>query len=216
MVHRNARKYVFLLPLILLNLIFMGFGDYHPFIRNISIWLAVATLAFALYASNVGRMYFLAVVSLAVLATAAWNHALATSGWFAIVVVAFFNALTALAPIAILRKVRKDFAEEGVDAEVILGALCAYLYIGLWFAIINRSVAILSNAPFFAQPGAERMLNHIYFSFITLTTTGYGDLTPAYGPGRMLAAIEAIIGQLYLVSVVAIVVSAYSKRRHPS
>jgi len=59
-------------------------------------------------------------------------------------------------------------------------------------------------------------VNHIYFSFITLTTTGFGDLTPAYGPGRMLAAIEAIIGQLYLVSVVAIVVSAYSGRRHPS
>jgi len=46
---------------------------------------------------------------------------------------------------------------------------------------------------FFAQPGAENMVNHIYFSFITLTTTGFGDLTPAYGPGRMLAAIEAII-----------------------
>jgi hypothetical protein len=179
-------------------------------------WFAVATLALALYASNVGRIYLLAVVSLALIATAAWNPALASSGWSAIVVVAIFNALTALAPIAILRKVRKDFAEEGVDAEVILGALCAYLYIGLWFAIINRSVAILSNAPFFVQPGAENMLNHIYFSFITLTTTGYGDLTPAYGPGRMLAAIEAIIGQLYLVSVVAIVVSAYSKRRQPS
>lgn len=216
MVHRKSGKYAFLLPLILLDLVVMGFGDYHPFIRNISIWLAVATLALALYASNVGRMYFLAVVSLALIATAAWKPALAYSGWFAIVVVAIFNALTALAPIAILRKVRKNFAEEGVDAEVILGALCAYLYIGFWFALINRSVGILSKAPFFAQPGAENMLNHIYFSFITLTTTGYGDLTPAYGPGRMLAAIEAIIGQLYLVSVVAIVVSAYSKRRHPS
>lgn len=214
--HRKRANYASLLPLILLNLVVFGFGDYHPFIRNISMWLAVATLALALHASNVGRVYFLAVVSLALIATAVRNSAPAYSAWFEIVVVAFFNALTALAPIAILRKIRKDFAEEGVDAEIVLGALCAYLYIGFWFALLNRSVAILSNAPFFAQSGAENMLNHIYFSFITLTTTGYGDLTPAYGPGRMLAAIEAIIGQLYLVSVVAIVVTAYSRRRKQS
>ena len=75
--HRKSAKYAFLLPLILLNLVVMGFGDYHPFIRNIAIWLVVATLALALYASNVGRMYFLAVVSLALIATAAWNPALA-------------------------------------------------------------------------------------------------------------------------------------------
>lgn len=215
LVHRKSAKYALLLPLILLNLVVLGFEDYHPFIRHITIWLAVATLALALYASDVGRMYLLAVASLALIAAAAVKPAVAYSGWFAFVAVAIFSTATALAPIAILRKVQKEFVEEGVDAEVILGALCAYLYIGFWFALINRSVAIISNASFFAQPGAESMLNHIYFSFITLTSTGYGDLTPAYGPGRMLAAIEAIIGQLYLVSVVAIVVSAYSKRRQP-
>ena len=58
----------------------------------------------------------------------------------------------------------------------------------------------------------ETFLNYLYFSFVTLTTTGFGDLSPAHGPGRMLAAIEAVVGQLYLVSVVAIVVSAYRKR----
>ncbi len=74
-------------------------------------------------------------------------------------------------------------------------------------------MATLSDAPFFAQPGADNFLNYLYFSFISLTTTGFGDLSPAYGPGRMLAAIEAVVGQLYLVTVVAIVVSAYRKRR---
>jgi len=56
-------------------------------------------------------------------------------------------------------------------------------------------------------------LNYLYFSFITLTTTGYGDISPAFGPGRMIAVTEAVIGQLYLVSVVAIVVSAFGKRK---
>ncbi len=212
-IHGKSPKFAWLLPLILLNLVVSGFGDSHPVMRNVSLWLATATLALALYVSEVGRTFFLAVASLVLLTAAAWKTALAHHGGFEVVVVTSFSVLTALAPVAILRKVKKEVAEKGADAEVVLGTLCAYLYIGNWFAVIYRSVAILSDAPFFAQPGADTMMNYVYFSFITLTTTGYGDLSPAYGPGRMLAVIEAVIGQLYLVSVVAIVVSEFRKRR---
>ena len=212
-IHGKSPKFAWLLPLILLNLAVSGFGDSHPLMRSVSVWLATATLALALYVSEVSRTYFLAVASLVLFMAVAWRSALVYHGWFEIVVVASFNVLTALAPVAILRKVKKEVAREGADAEVLLGTLCAYLYIGNWFAVIYRSMATLADAPFFAQPGADTMMNYIYFSFITLTTTGYGDLSPAYGPGRMLAAIEAVIGQLYLVSVVAIVVSEYRKRR---
>jgi len=196
-----------------LNLVVLGFEEYHPFLRGMARWLALATLILALYVSRVGRVFFLGVGSLALIAAAAWRPALVFRGTLEIVVVGSFTALVALAPIAILRKVRKEFVEEGVGADVVLGALCAYLYIGSWFAFAYRSVALLSRAPFFAQPGAERPLNYLYFSFITLTTTGFGDLSPVYGPGRMLAAVEAIIGQLYLVTVVALVVSAFRKGR---
>jgi hypothetical protein len=120
-----------------------------------------------------------------------------------------------LVPVAILRKIGKEFTEEGVDLEVVLGALCAYLFIGAYFAFLYDVMANLSKSPFFAQPGADSKLNYLYFSFITLTTTGYGDISPAFGPGRMIAVTEAVIGQLYLVSVVAIVVSAYGKRKAP-
>ena len=118
-----------------------------------------------------------------------------------------------LVPVAILRKIGKEFTEEGVDLEVVLGALCAYLFIGAYFAFLYDVMANLSKSPFFAQPGADGKLNYLYFSFITLTTTGYGDISPAFGPGRMIAVTEAVIGQLYLVSVVAIVVSAFGKRK---
>jgi len=212
-IHGESPKFAWLLPLILLNFFVFGFGDSHPFLKTVSLWLTAATLALALYVSEVSRTFFLAVASLILLATAAWRPALVYHGGFEIVVVAIFNVLTALAPVAILRKVKKEIAEKGADSEVVLGSLCAYLYIGNWFAVIYRSVGTFGNAPFFAQPGADTMMNYIYFSFITLTTTGFGDLSPAFGPGRMLAAIEAVIGQLYLVSVVAIVVSEYRKRR---
>jgi len=212
-IHGKSPKFAWLLPLILLNLVVSGFGDSHPLLKSVNLWLATATLALALYLSEVGRTYFLVVASLMLFAAATWKTALMSHGWFEIVIVASFTVLTALAPVAILRKVKKEVAEVGADAEVLLGTLCAYLYIGNWFAVIYRSAATLADAPFFAQPGADTMMNYVYFSFITLTTTGFGDLSPAYGPGRMLAVIEAIIGQLYLVSVVAIVVSEFRKRR---
>ena len=139
----------------------------------------------------------------------------AQQGLAEIVVLVAFGALIAIAPFAILRRVRWEFMEGGADSEVLTGALCAYLYIGNWYAFLYRSLAVLSKAPFFAQPGAEDASNYLYFSFVTLATVGYGDLTPAFGPGRMLAATEGIVGQLYLVSVVALVVSAYGKRKGP-
>ncbi len=212
-VRRKSANFGFLLPLILLSLLVSGFEEYHPILQRISRWLAVATLVVTLAASNVGRGYSLGVAALGLIAVALWKYSLVHPGWIEIVVVVSFNALVALAPIAILRKVRKEFAEEGVGMEVVLGSLCAYLYIGTLFAFIARAVATLSNKPFFDQPGADNPLNYMYFSFITLTSTGFGDLTPAYGPGRMITAIEAVVGQLYLVTVVALVVSAYRKRR---
>lgn len=199
--------------MILLDLVVSGFGDGHPAMRSVGLWLAAATMMLALYVSEVSRTFFLAVASLVLFAAAAWKPALMYRGWFEIVVVASFAVLTALAPVAILRKVKKEVALKGADDEVVLGTLCAYLYIGNWFAVIYRSAATLANAPFFAQPGADTMMNYLYFSFITLTTTGFGDLSPAHGPGRMLAATEAVIGQLYLVSVVAIVVTEFRRRR---
>lgn len=206
-------RYALLLPLILLNLVVSGLEDHHPLLKHFSNWFAAAVLALTLYISRVGRVYFLAVASLALFSAAALGSARVRHGWLEIVVVAAFGTLIVLAPVAILRRVRREFEDGGVDSEVILGALCAYLYIGNWYAFLYRAVAVLSNAPFFAQPGAENGMNYVYFSFITLATVGYGDLSPAYGPGRMLAATEAIVGQLYLVSVVALVVSAFGKRK---
>ena len=210
---RRPADFALVLPLILLNLAVSGFEEYHPLLRGMTRWLALATLLLALYASHVGRTFFVTVGSLALAAAALWRPALLYRGTLEIVVVVSFTALVAVAPIAMLWRVRKEFAEEGVGADVVLGSLCAYLYIGTWFALAYRAVALLTRKPFFAQAGEERPLSYLYFSFVAITTTGFGDLSPAYGPGRMLAAVETVVGQLYLVTVVAVVVSAFRKRR---
>ena len=206
-------KYALLLPLIMAHLVVTGFEDQYVLMNRLGHWLAVAVLVLTLYVSRVSRKYFLTAGFLALFSAVVWKTAQVHPGWPRYAGALTFGALMVLAPVAILRRVWKEFAEEGVDAEVVFGALCAYMYIGAWYAFLYRAASILSERPFFAQPGAEDGLNYVYLSFVTLTTVGYGDLTPAYGPGRMLAVTEAIVGQLYLVSVVALVVSAYGKRR---
>ena len=203
-----------LLCMILCFLIISGFEDRHPLMWAAGICLKIAIFVLALHVSDVGRKFFLAAVTLALILAGASVPARMYHGGLEILVLVAWSATMLLVPVAILRKIGKEFKEEGVDLEVVLGALCAYLYIGAYFAFLYDVMATLSKSPFFAQPGADSKLNYLYFSFITLTTTGYGDISPAFGPGQMIAVTEAVIGQLYLVSVVAIVVSAYGKRKN--
>ena len=67
------------------------------------------------------------------------------------------------------------------------------------------------SSPFFAEQAHTNISDYLYFSFVTLTTVGYGDLTAAGGLGRAVAVIEALTGQLYLVTVVALVVSRMAR-----
>jgi uncharacterized membrane protein len=92
------------------------------------------------------------------------------------------------------------------------GVLCIYLLIGSMFAFVFGIVDSLGSAPFFAQHAAPNTHNFLYFSFVTITTTGYGDLTAGTDVGRSLAIAEALVGQIYLVTVVAAIVGGLRGR----
>lgn len=98
-----------------------------------------------------------------------------------------------------------------VDTSAVLGVLCIYLLLGLLFAGVHQIAA--SFQPHYlngaGQPPDSSDL--LYFSVITLTTVGYGDITPGCLPARAIAVVEAITGQLYLVSVVAGVVAGWQR-----
>jgi hypothetical protein len=214
--HRGIRPgFAWLLPLLLLHLIVSGFPVDRPLMFALRAGVRTATFVMTLYVSRVGRPFFLAMVFLTLAAAGASVRIQDHPGLIRNLVLAAWCIILLLAPLTILRRIRREFQGEGVDMEVVLGALCAYLWIGGYFAFIYGASAVITESPFFAQPGAENQLNYLYFSFITLTTVGYGDLSPGFGPGRMLAATEAVIGQLYLVSVVAIIVGAFVKRKAP-
>jgi hypothetical protein len=112
-------------------------------------------------------------------------------------------------PIVILARILRHPA---VDVETILGAICAYLLIGIAFSAVYGMLNQFGDEPFFAQSGSHPRIDYLYFSFIVLTTTGFGDLTPATSIGKVLVTLEALIGQVFLVTIVASLVASFSGR----
>jgi hypothetical protein len=99
-----------------------------------------------------------------------------------------------------------------VNAQSVLGALCIYLSIGMFYAFAYGAIAVLGSGPFFAQGTDGSLPVRVYFSFITMTTVGYGDYSAAGDLGRTLAVTEALVGQIYLVTVVGVIVSRLRPR----
>ena len=97
--------------------------------------------------------------------------------------------------------------------ENFLGAVCIYLLIAQLFSTLFALTAAIAGQPFFVQTSHPTAIDYIYFSFVTMTTVGYGDYTSALNVGRMLAVMEAIFGQLYLITVVSLVVQNLSTKR---
>lgn len=109
------------------------------------------------------------------------------------------SLLYVVAPVSIVRHIA---FRRKVDQETMLGALAAYLLIGMAFALAYRFVGAVETAPFFGAEGEGTLSQGLFFSFVTLTTTGYGNLVPAGNPGQSLAVLEALLGQLFLVTAV--------------
>ena len=98
-----------------------------------------------------------------------------------------------------------------ITQEVISGALVVYLLLGLLWTFLFTLVEHLNPGSFsFANSlGAENRFSFLYYSYVTLTTLGYGDITPLTPTATSLAVLEAIIGQLYLTVLIARLVSLH-------
>lgn len=97
--------------------------------------------------------------------------------------------------------------QDMVNAQSITGAVCVYLLFGILFLFFYNALAIIGSGDFFAQGTDGTRATRIYFSYVTLATLGYGDYTPSTSLGHTLAVLEALVGQLYLVTVLALLVS---------
>jgi hypothetical protein len=111
--------------------------------------------------------------------------------------------------LAVVVNVRRVLSTRTVTMQNIYGALSAYLMIGVAFAAFFSAIDHQSGGRFFAQGQPDTTQTFQYFSFSTLTTLGYGDFTAAGNFGRALAELEALTGQIILVTLVAFLVTRY-------
>jgi voltage-gated potassium channel Kch len=101
-----------------------------------------------------------------------------------------------------------------VDAEVMCAGIGAYLMLGLLWMFAYSLIWRINPGAFAFSTGSTVMKGStaLYFSFITLTTVGYGDITPVSRVARMLAAAEAMTGTLFIAVMISRLVSLYSSR----
>jgi hypothetical protein len=178
---------------------------------SLLVLLQTATLLLALWTAGwqaVESRLTLALVVCAVVAAAA---NLASGGH---VFGGVLSLLAGLLTIAIAVVIAAGAIEQGeVNSTSVAGAICVYVLIGLVFVFLYGALAALGHGDFFAQGTDGTRAIRVYFSFVTLATLGYGDYTPAGDVGHTLAVLEALLGQLYLVTVVAVVVGRLGLRR---
>ena len=111
-------------------------------------------------------------------------------------------------PVAVVAGVVRELHEDGrVTVQTIFSGIILYLLLGMAFSFLFGAIEDVSGEAFFNNGVAGTPNDFLYFSLATLTTTGYGDFTAATELGRAMSVTEALIGQIYLVTVLAVIVS---------
>ena len=121
--------------------------------------------------------------------------------------------VTAAIPVVIVRGVLRLMRERGVTVQAVAGALAIYIAVGLVFAWIIGFITHVSSTLYFVQHTDGTVGDRVYFSFTVLTTTGFGDFSAATPAGHAFAVIEMLTGQLYLVTVIGLLIGNFVSRR---
>jgi hypothetical protein len=214
--HDLRQRYGLLLACLTVLFVVLGVAPGGPWQDAAITGLSAATLIFALRAGEVtprvtagftviATMLFVAVAVLAAAGASTEAAARLTSA-----------ALVAFAPPAIAIGVVRGLREQGAGVQSILGVLCIYLLMGMVYAFVYDVIDRLGGAPVFTGGISANSPHCMYFSFTTLTTVGYGDVTARSDLGHTVAVSEALIGQIYLVTVVALLVSGFAHSRQRS
>lgn len=209
---RWADRYGLLFLLILLSLVLTAANT--TWLKIAAVLVQGGVVLFAFLAARAGRRAWRVAVVLVPLAVILGIAGLFGDSRAAESVAAAMNLVLPAAAIVVLG--RRIVVEPFVSSRTIIGLLCVYLLIGMTFAATYITIAVVSDEPFFVQTDHAQPVDFTYFSLVTLATVGYGDFTAANPMPRMLAAIEGLTGQLYLVTVVAVAVSRVRTRRDRS
>jgi ion channel len=123
-------------------------------------------------------------------------------------------ALSSLVSLGLLAVVvlAQTFGGADVSIHHVQGAVAAYLLLGLVWAAAYALVAALHPGAFASNVSLQQDRSFVYFSFVTLTTVGFGDVTPVHSTARSLVVLEALTGQLYPAVLLARIVTLHTQR----
>jgi hypothetical protein len=183
--------------------------------RVVIIWLQAATLVAAVRIARANRRLVRLAAAVAVLAAVAAPVVWLVEGSVGDGITAIATGLlVGVAPPVIAAGLAHDLlGDREVTVETLSGVLSIYLLAGMFFSFLFAAVQALGDEPFFAQIADPDRSDYLYFSYTTLTSTGFGDLTAATNLGRTLTSIEALVGTIYLVTIVALIVSNLRPRQ---
>jgi Ion channel len=212
---RATHSYRWVLLLVAVTFVFVSAAPNEGWARIALLALESATLVTALWTSGLGSDFRPGLV-LCALAVVVAVVDLAVGGGTLDGVTWIVNVALVVGTIVVIALGVFDQGE--VNTQSVTGAVCIYILLGLVFTYLYGAIAALGTGPFFAQGTDGTPSIRLYFSYVTLATLGYGDYTAAGNLGRTLAVAEALLGQLYLVTVIALLVSnmgRFGKRAAP-
>jgi drug/metabolite transporter (DMT)-like permease len=205
-----AYRFGIVLLLLLATFIFLASGPSGDWVAVVAVVLQGATLLAAFSAAGVRRGLRHLTVAVVLIALVSASTAIFIGGRDISGSLFLLNLLfVAGAPVVIVYSLVR---RRVIDFRTVLGAVCVYILLGMMWAFAFAAIGTFDSQPFFAQEAHATVADYLYFSFTTITTVGYGDLTAAQSLGRALAVLAALIGQLYLVTVIALLISNLGRR----
>lgn len=204
---RASHTYGYVLLLIGLTYIFIVAVPDESWGRGALILIETVTLATALWTSGLG--WIRATLPLAAVAVSVAIVQLFVGGSTIRGLDAILDVLLIAATVVVIVLGVIDQGE--INRKSVTGAVCIYLIHGILFTFAYGAAADFGSGPFFAQGTDGTPADRIYFSYVTLATLGYGDYTAAGQPGRSFAVAESLLGQLYLVTIVALLVGRFGQ-----
>jgi Ion channel len=201
--------YGLVLALVLASASFQVAAPDADWARLVGILLGAGILSTAVWAARSERTFVRLAAAAAVVLALAALLVLAVTGNLSRAPTAIVNGLLILFAPAVIGAglVRDVRADKAVTVRTLSGVLAIYLLVGMAFSFAGGAVAAIGDGAYFEGESDPTPSDFLYFSYVTLSTTGYGDLSPVTDIGRMLAVSEALIGQIYLVTVVAMIVA---------
>jgi len=161
------------------------------------------------------KSWFLSAIVLVILGISSNLLAISGAGHF-------FNYLSLISYIiflllTIILAIRQVVSSGSINANRVIGAICIYLLLGLIWSLFYVLLNMVVPGSFSTQIGGvpfQQAHHFTYYSFVTLTTLGYGDILPIRETARALSTIETIFGQLYIAILVGGVVATFITRKN--